>query len=567
MILRDYQSEGADCVTRQLTNGTRSTLVEWATGCGKTVLAAEIIKRFYPQQSLFICNSIELVDQAADKIFRHTGLKCRIERSQHKIHPDELFKSTLPIVSTVQSLNGAWGQARRMHKFKPKLVIFDEADMAIADTFERVNNYVGDECKIMGITATPLRHDKRALGRIFQEVAHRYPLEQAVADGYLVDIAARSVTVHGLDYSKLKVVKGDYTTAQLKELLEPEEIIQRMVQGSLEMVYGVEPKEVLGLVEPHLWNDILHGRSPFPFPVNGKTVEVQVPMGRKAIMFCSSVNHAQMACDIFNRVLHGEADWISGETSDIDREKKIDAFRSGRTRIMCNCGVFCRGFDEPTVEMVLMGRPTASATLIKQQIGRVTRTLEGVIDGLDTKEKRLAAIENSPKPKARVVDYVGNTEHPDMKSVVDILGGDYSDQVKKKTKERMLKKGVMVSVALSLMEAEEKKELALRKEQQEKFDAERKKGLVAASHYSTKEVDLFGKKSNKPKQWHPTARTGKPATERQLAALASLGIHPKAGWTLAQASMFIADARKNEEAGRGWRLSPQHEWAKNRRPR
>lgn len=561
MILREYQSEAADSVMQQFSKGIRSNLVEWATGLGKTVLAAEIIKRFYPMQSLFVCNSVELVDQAVDKIQTHTGLQCRVERAEHHILPEDLFRSTNPIVATVQSLNASWGDLRRMHKFKPKLVIFDEADLARAETFERVDEYVGAECKAMGITATPLRHDKKALRKIFNEVAHRYPLEKAVTEGYLVDIAARSVQIHGLDYSKLKVRHGDYTNADLAKILEPEEIVQRMAQASLEFIFGVEPKGSLGHLEPYLWNDVLHGRSSL------EGVRVRVPNGLKTIMFCASVNHAKMACDIFNRVLDGEADWICGDTSEDKRAEKLSAFRSGKTRIMCNCAVFSRGFDEPSVELVLLGRPTASETIVKQQIGRVTRPLPGVIDGCNTRESRLAAIAGSAKPVARVADYVGASDRIDTKTVVDILGGDYSAEAKAKARATMLTKGVMVAVTLTKIEDEVRKEKARKEKEMELYEAERKRGLVAAAKFSTKEVDLFGAKKHKVKQWHPTARTGKPATDPQLRALGSLGVNPKCGWTLAQASMLIADARKNEEAGRGWKLSPQYEWAKKRRPK
>ncbi len=558
---------------KQFSEGVRSTLVEWPTGAGKTVLASEIIGRFYPQQSLFVCNSVELVDQAADKIFRHTGLRCRIERADQRIAPDDLFKSTLPIVATVQSLNASWGDARRMHKFKPRLVIFDEADMARAETFERVDAYVGEDCKLMGITATPLRHDKKALRKIFQEVAHRYTLEQAIKDGYLIDIAARSVEVHALDYSKLKVQHGDYTNSQLAKLLEPEEIIQRMVQGSLEMVFGVEPKGVLGLIEPTLWNDILLGQKPFPFEVGSENtkvaVRVEAPKGRKTIMFCASVNHAKMACEIFNRVLHGAADWVCGETSPLVRGEKLEAFRDGRTRIMCNCGVLSRGFDEPSVEMVLLGRPTASATVIKQQIGRITRPLPGVIDGLNTKEERLSAISKSQKPVARVVDYVDGTglARDDMKTVLDILGGDPSAEAKSRVRLKMQNKGVMVSVSLSRSEAEVTRERINKQREEEEREAKRKAGLVASSRYSSTDVYLFGKQSHKPKKWHPTAMTGRPATPKQLKHFGSLGLCSSAGWTLNQASMFLADAITNVKSGRGWRLSPQFDWAKKRRPK
>ena len=243
--LRDYQLEGVGAVQSEFEKGVMATLLEWATGLGKTVAAAELIRRWQPNPCLFICHRQELVDQAIEKIQAHTGLECLREQGNHRIDPDFLFEQNLPVVASVQSLNAKWGDnARRLHKFKPSLLIIDEVHHARADTYERVINHCGPQCKIVGITATVKRHDKKAMGKIFQSVAHRYQIEDGVRNGYLCDISAESIVVSGLDYSKLRIVAGDFDKKELAIMLEVEETVQKMVHPSLEIIFGVESEKL-----------------------------------------------------------------------------------------------------------------------------------------------------------------------------------------------------------------------------------------------------------------------------------------------------------------------------------
>lgn len=539
--LRDYQLTAADNVQKQFSDGIRSTLVEWATGLGKTVLAAEIIRRWLPRPCLFLCHRKELLDQAVAKIEEHTGLECLVERGEHRCSPDSLFGQEQPVVATVQSLNGKWGQAKRMNKFKPELVICDEVHHSRARTYEHIFNYVGEGCKLLGITATPKRHDKKALGKHFQEVAHRYQLEQAVRDGYLVDIAAESIKVLGLDYSKLRIVRGDFDQEQLKAMLEVEETIQRMCHPSLEIIYGVNPRGSLANLPPTQWQDYL---SKFGKP-------------RKTLMFCASVAHARLAAEIFNRVVKDIAAWVCGETPTKEREQIIANFRDGTVPILCNMGIATEGFDEPSIEVVLHGRPTAVLGLYQQMLGRVTRPMPGVIDGLARTDERLSAIKGSTKPFARSVDFVDNSLRNKLVTSVDILGGDYSDEVKQRAITRTLNKPVMIAVTLSNMEKEIQSEQKRKKLEQERLDAERKRGLVAAAHYHSQDVQLFGK-SGKPFV-KSAPREKQPATDKQKYRLGKCGIYPL-GWTLNQAKMIIGILANN-----GWTLpaDPKYDWIRN----
>ena len=535
--LRDYQIVGVDAVQSEFAK-VRATLLEWATGLGKTVAAAELIRRWYPKPCLFICHRHELVEQAMAKIKAHTGLECLREQGNHRIDPDFIFEQNQPVVASVQSLNAKWGDnARRLHKFKPALLIIDEVHHARSETYERVVNYCGDTCKIVGITATVKRHDKKALGKIFQSVAHRYQIEEGVANGYLCDIAAESIMVSGLDYSKLRIVAGDFDKKELATMLEVEETVQKMIHPSLEIIFGA-PRNSLSNIEPARWEEYLRG---FGKP-------------RKTLMFCASVGHAQLAADIFNRVFKEPiADWVCGETKFDRRRETIDAFRSGSMPILCNMGIATEGFDEPTIQIVLHGRPTLSLGLYQQMLGRVTRTLPGVIDGIEDREQRLAAIKASDKQFARNIDFVGNSDRLRLVSSVDVLGGTYDEETKQRAIARTLNKPVMISVTLSNMEVRVQQERKAKKLADELAAAERKKHLVAAAHFQSKSVNLFGAPVGGPTPH--TQRTIEPATKRQRGYLGWRGAHPDWGQSKKQAGWMIGIIKANHD-----QIPPQYDF-------
>ena len=95
---------------------------------------------------------------------------------------------------------------------------------------------------------------------------------------------------------------------------------------------------------------------------------------------------------------------------------------SGEIPILCNMGIATEGFDEPTIEIVLHGRPTLSLGLYQQMTGRVTRTLPSVIDGLSDRDSRLDAIKSSDKKFARIIDFVGNSDRLQLVTAVNYSG-------------------------------------------------------------------------------------------------------------------------------------------------
>ena len=117
---------------------------------------------------------------------------------------------------------------------------------------------------------------------------------------------------------------------------------------------------------------------------------------RRVLVFTASVKAAEMTAEILNRHRSGMAAWVCGQTDREERRRILAKFAEGQVQVVCNCGVLTEGFDDPGVEVVIMGRPTKSRSLYSQMVGRSTRPLPGVVDGPETAEARKAARRGAP---------------------------------------------------------------------------------------------------------------------------------------------------------------------------
>lgn len=487
--MRDYQQATADAVDREL-ESNNSTLAVCPTGTGKTVIIAECIRRRLPKRTMVIAHREELIFQAKDKIEKWAEVPCEVEMAD-MVASVSLFHATPVVVASVQTLIS--GRARRrMERFNPDefgLLVIDEAHHAAADSYKAIIAHFRQNpfLKVLGVTATPDRADELALGQIFDTVAMDYEITDAIDDGWLVPVDQRFVSIHGLDFSAVKTTAGDLNGADLAAVMEQEKNMQGLCGATLELI--------------------------------GE---------RQTIFFASSVAHAEMSCNIFNRARPGIAEWISGTTPKEDRRKTMDNMKSGKTQILCNVGIATEGFDVPGIEIIAMGRPTKSRALYAQMAGRALRPLPGIVDGLDSPEARRAAITNSRKPAMLLIDFVGNSGRHKLMSGLDILGGKHSDEAIALAL-RNAKEGGQKRLSESLDEAEaqlreqERRAQELRERRAE--EAARKARLVAKVEFKTNAVDpfsMFGLKVGTEKNWEQ----GKTLSEKQRSMLVKQGINP-----------------------------------------
>lgn len=485
MRLRDYQDRAVADVFEQF-GEVQSSLIVMPTGTGKTVVFAAIIDKAIKElggRAIVIAHREELVSQAYDKIKLVTGIESEIEMAMQ--HADRgMFKKREIVIATVQTLN-AGRNGGRMCKFNPadfSLVVLDECHHATAATWQRVSEYfaVNPNLKILGVTATPDRADEVALGKVFQSVAFNYELIDAINDGWLVPIRQRMVNVDGIDLSTVKTTGGDLNSVELAEVMEQEGNLHEIASPTIELIEE-----------------------------------------RKTLVFAASVAHAERLCEIFNRHRPRSAAWLCGMTPKEDRRAMLAAYAQGKIQIVVNVGVLTEGFDDPSVEVIVMGRPTKSRCLYSQMAGRSTRPLPGVVDPYEFADDRRIAIAESEKPWAEIIDFVGNSGKHKLITTADILGGNYDDEVIAHATARAKGAGKSVDMLDALKES--LAEVHAQKEAAKAAEAARRARLRVAANYSTQAVDPFDVFQIEPHRemgWD----TGKPITEKMRNLLDKQGI-------------------------------------------
>jgi len=498
MKLRPYQSAASDAIFTEWQEND-STLVVMPTGGGKTILFADVIRRMFPRRALVLAHREELIFQARDKIQRVTGLQADVEMGEYRAESG-LFDAARVVVSTIQTQCSGGDGGGRMGKFDPQrfgLLIIDEAHHATSQSYRRVIDYyrTNPALKVLGVTATPDRADEEALGQVFQSVAFDYDVLDAINDGWLVPIEQQMVHVEGLDYSSIRTTAGDLNGGDLAAVLEAEKNLQQMASASLQII----------------------GR-------------------RRALVFTASVKAAEMMAEILNRHRRGMASWVCGKTDREERRRILADFAAGKVQVVCNCGVLTEGFDDPGVEVVIMGRPTKSRSLYSQMVGRSTRPLPGVVDGPETAEARLAAIAASAKPSCLVVDFVGNAGRHKLITSADILGGEVSEEAMELAMARTLKAGGPVNMTEALAEAEQDLK---QREQARLAEAARRAQLVATARFTTQSVDPFDVLSLGPVKSRGRDDQ-RQLTEKQRSLLAKQGINPD-NVTFSQGKELVAE--------------------------
>jgi len=492
--LRSYQQAAVDGIF-EAWRTARSTLLVQPTGTGKTVTFAHVINRMPMGRALVLAHREELIFQAADKIARVTGAKPDIEMAEMRAD-GAMFGKARVVVSSIQTQCAGRNGDARMKRFDPQefsLLVVDEAHHIVAPSYRRVLMHYqqNPNLKVLGVTATPDRHDEEALGQVFDSVAYDYELLDAIRDGWLVPIHQRSVVVDGLDYSGVRTTAGDLNGADLARVMEYEET--------------------------------LHG-------IAAPTVELAA--GRKTLVFAASVAHAERLCEIFNRHSTGCARFVTGTTPKDERRAMLADYAAGKFQMLVNVGVATEGFDEPGIQVVVMARPTKSRALYAQMAGRGTRPLPGLVDAHEAADARRAAIAVSAKPACQIIDFVGNSGRHKLITTADILGGNYSDEVVDRARAAAeTANGAAVDMAELLADAE--KTIA------EERERARRAALRVRARYTSQVVDPFDILHIEP--WRERGwDTGRQPSAKMLALLDRNGIDTK-GLTFTQAKQLVGE--------------------------
>ncbi len=474
MELRPYQETARQKVQEEWKEGKKRTLLVLPTGTGKTIVFSKIIEDRVKkgERVLVIAHRGELLEQASDKLYKSTGLKTATEKAEQT----SLGSFYRVVVGSVQTLQ----REKRLNQFPPEYfdtIVIDEAHHAISDGYQRVLQHF-ESANVLGVTATPDRGDMRNLGSYFESLAYEYSLPEAIKSGYLSPIKALTIPLK-LDLSNVKQQAGDFSTKDLGTALDPylEQIAEEMKKQCF---------------------------------------------NRKTVVFLPLVKTSQKFRDILNQ--HGfKAAEVNGESG--DREQVLKDYEEGKYNVLCNSMLLTEGWDCPSVDCVIVLRPTKVRALYSQMVGRGTRLAPG-------------------KKELLLLDFLWHTERHELCHPANLIATD--EKVAKKMTENIEELGAPID--LEQAEQQAKEDVALEREEslakQLSEMKKRKRKLVDPLQFEmsiqatelTDYVPSFG--------WQMS-----PPTDKQVKTLEKWGIFPDEIENAGKAEMLISRLIKRRDAG------------------
>jgi DNA repair protein RadD len=330
--LRPYQIDVVDKVEQALGTTARPLLVA-PTGSGKTVIAAEIIRREVAKYRtvVFLAHRREIITQTSAKLTAN-GVRHGIVMAGVEPRPMESVQ-----VASIDTLHVRGVRSKAMPLPPADLLIFDEAHRARGRTREQlIALYPG--ASLLGMTATPCRGDGRGLGNIFTTMIECPQVADLIVGGYLVK--SRVYAPVDPDLRGVRTQRGDYVVGQLERRMNTDPLVGDIVEHWLK--YGER---------------------------------------RRTVCFAVGVEHS---VHIRNEFLQAgvRAEHLDGTTPVAEREAILARLESGETEIVTNCMVLTEGWDMPAVGCCILARPTKQMGLYRQMVGRVLRPADGKPDAV-----------------------------------------------------------------------------------------------------------------------------------------------------------------------------------------
>ncbi len=331
---KSHQSQMLEALEAERRHGYRRNLVVAATGTGKTWVSAFDFRRLQASglsRLLFVAHRDEILRQSQQVfqlVLRDSAFGERFIADERPVVGEHVFAS-------IQSL------ARHIDEMDPRawdVVIVDEFHHAEAATYKRLLEHLQPRV-LVGLTATPERADGKSILHYFDDrIACDLRLWQALDEGLLAPFHYFGIN-DGTDLRDVGFTRGQYAI------------------GELEGVYTTDSNRVARIID-------------------AVTKEVPDPRTMRALGFCVGVSHATFMAQEFSRAGLPSI-VLSGTSTSEDRASGIRKLRRGEIRAIFTVDLFNEGVDIPEVDTVLMLRPTESATVFLQQLGRGLRHAPG----------------------------------------------------------------------------------------------------------------------------------------------------------------------------------------------
>jgi len=325
--LYDYQQQDIDTIFERIHNAANdyNLLYQLPTGGGKTVIFSEIARRFIAENKKkvwILTHRIELSRQTASMI-EEFGIKNKVIDSSVKELPDQ--EDYMCFVAMVETLNNRL-QDQVISLENVGLVIIDEAHY---NSFRKLFKYF-DNCFILGVTATPLSSNiKLPMKDNYRELIVGSAISNLVNNGFLANLTTYSYEV-GLGTLKIGI-NGDYTVK------------------SSEMLYS---------------SSMMQSKLLFSYNQHAK--------GKKVLIFNAGISTSKQVYETFKGA-NIEVRHLDNSHSKAQRKEILEWFKNKPDAVLTSVGILTTGFDEPTIDVIVLNRATKSLSLYFQMIGRGSR--------------------------------------------------------------------------------------------------------------------------------------------------------------------------------------------------
>lgn len=341
MELRPYQIESVNAVYQYFGEKHGNPLIVLPTGTGKSVVIADFVKgavEAYPRCRILMMTHVkELIEQNYEKLI-----------SMWPFAPAGIVSAGLKRRDYYSQI--VFGGVQSMHRHARKighvdLIVVDEAHMIPRNSDTMYGKFIAEMkainplVKVVGFTATAYRLDSGMLHEgddaIFTDIAYEANVADMIEQGYLAEVTSKATTT-GLDVTGVKKQGGEFKAGELERAVDTDDLNDRITD------------EIIAKGQDRgSW-----------------------------LIFCAGVDHAEhVAAMLTNKGV--ECGVVTGDTPPLERATILHRFKTGSLRAVANVNVLTTGFDAPGTDLIALVRPTESAGLYVQMVGRGTRIAEG----------------------------------------------------------------------------------------------------------------------------------------------------------------------------------------------
>lgn len=360
--LRWFQEEANTRTIEAWENGKQAVIVSAPTGAGKTIIFAALLERLLTgtnKRGGVLVHRDTLLGQTIEKMnVVWPGVSTGIIKGPLREYDKQV---TVASIDTLSGRIDEYIESLATHGMLDYLII-DECHHSYASTWRSVIDALKEQgTKILGVTATPIRtKPTESLAEIFEDCVFSISIFQLIQEGFLSKMLGYSIKT-SLDLDNVRTTQGDFNNKDLSAQVESSDFNLDVIKG---------------------WNE--------------------KAKNRKSLCFAINIDHVNELTKLFNAA-GARAIGIHGELPLHEQRRIISGMAAGEYDVLVNCNLLTEGYDDPSIDCVLMARPTMSRTLYIQMIGRGLRLFPGKEDCL-------------------LLDFTSNARDNSLVTMQDLLG-------------------------------------------------------------------------------------------------------------------------------------------------